>query len=150
MKISDFSDISFLVWIFFFCVFYMHMKYNIIKVWLIYINTCIKICKHLFNEIKWIKKKKNPTIPPNLYPTLPPSLGSYKVELFVCFRLGPNVLYFLFCAITLWIFHIYSDDLILLILFKILLGVGVRIFWHCIVCNLIKGKMRFSWYFLIS
>ena len=32
-----------------------------------------------------MKKKTQITIPPNLYPTLPPSLGSYKVDFLVCF-----------------------------------------------------------------
>ena len=67
---------------------------------LIYIHVHIKVCKYLFNGMKWIKKKKKPTIPPNLYPTLPFSLGSYKVDFFVCLRLSSKVLYFLFCAIT--------------------------------------------------
>ena len=60
MKFWDFPDISLFVWAFF-CVFYMYMKCNIIKIWLIYIHTHILICKYLFNWMKWIKKKKHNT-----------------------------------------------------------------------------------------
>ena len=43
--------------------------------------------------MKRMKKKELPpllpshihTIPPNLYPTLPPTLGSYKVDIFCLF-----------------------------------------------------------------
>ena len=82
----------------------------------IYINMCI----YLFNKMNEMNEKESPPpftipIPPNLYPTLPRSVGSYKVDFFYYFQLSFEVLYFLFCAILnlSHLFRLFAATLLL-------------------------------------
>ena len=96
------------------------------------------------------KKEKIPTIPPNLYPTPPFSVGSNKVDFFVCFRLS-----LVFYSLSLLYSHSHLFQLFTAVIFLILLisfknFLRGKDFLALYTCNLSKGRMKFSWYFLIS
>ena len=113
-----------------------------------YTNIRVRICKCLFNEMKWIKNVKNPQCHPIFIPVSLFLLGPYKVDFFVCFRLSTKTLFL--CHYFLNLSHLFQLFLILLISFKNLWRRTSPYFLALYTCKLSKSKMRFSWYFLIS
>ena len=123
--------------------------------------------------MKWMKKKEPTpsltpppsqsfTIPPNLYPTLPFSVGSYKLDFFSLFPIkfwGTlfSIQYHFFLNLShifrLFAATLFPKFLILLSSFRKLLNEKNQCFWHCIyviwikvICDFESEKYHYKYY----